>query len=353
MAFREEILRLRAVLCGCGAMARGWVQAVRSNTELGDSVELVGLVDLDISTARSLAADFDLGDVAIGDDLEQMLRELKPNLLFDVVVPNARQKVVAAGLKNGCHVLSEKPLAASMDEAQAIVAMAAEAGKTHAVVQNRRFIAGVRRLRRAVEEGVIGDLTAVHCDFFLGPHFGGFREAMENVLLLDMAIHTFDAARFVAGKSPESVYCVETNPAGSWYSHGAAADAIFKLSDGVVFTYRGSWCAPGKPTSWESAWRLVGSKGMLTWDGEGHFEATVAGNEPGLLPGFTEQNIPEAPDASRVGGHASVIAEFVNAVESGAVPETASRDNIKSLAMVFGAIESARTGQPVDFTKGI
>jgi predicted dehydrogenase len=338
-----------AVLCGCGAMAKGWLRALQATPELKDAVRLVGLVDLDIATARALAEEFALHDIAIGTDLDAVLAEVRPDILFDVVVPAARAGVVETALSHGCHVLSEKPLAASMDEAKHLVALAEQAGKIHAVVQNRRFISGIRRLRRAVEEGLIGELTAIHCDFFLGPRFGGFREAMQNVLLLDMAIHTFDAARFVSGKVPLSVYCVETNPSGSWYAHGAAASAIFRLSGDAVFTYRGSWCAEGRRTSWESAWRLVGSKGMLTWDGEDAFEATLAGSEPGLLAGFATVGVPEAPSEAQIHGHASVLAEFLSAIRDGRAPETASADNIKSLAMVFGAIESARTGLPVQF----
>ena len=43
-------------------------------------------------------------------------------------------------------------------------------------------------------------------DFFLGVHFGGFRDKMQHVLLLDMAIHTFDAARFIIGQDAKDVY---------------------------------------------------------------------------------------------------------------------------------------------------
>ena len=256
----------RAVLCGCGAMAKGWLRALQSASRLRDEVEIVGLVDLDPAVAEALAAAFGLGDARIGTDLASMIEATKANMVFDVVVPTARFSVVSTALNLSCDVLSEKPLAASMEEANALLKLAEDAGRVHAVVQNRRFISGIRRLRRAVEEGLIGDLSGIHCDFFLGPHFGGFREAMDNVLLLDMAIHTFDAARFVSGKQPLSVYCVETNPSGSWYAHGASANAVFRLSGDAVFTYRGSWCAEGRRTSWESAWRLVGSKGMITWD---------------------------------------------------------------------------------------
>ncbi|MDB5613576.1 MAG: Oxidoreductase, partial [Devosia sp.] len=185
------------------------------------------------------------------------------------------------------------------------------------------------------------------CDFFVGAHFGGFREEMDNVLLLDMAIHTLDAARFMAGVAPTAVYCLENNPRGSWYGHGAAANAIFEFEGDVVFNYRGSWCAEGANTSWESAWRIIGTKGTLMWDGADNFDAKVAIGGSGLLREVAPIEVPAPADIEQTHGHASVIAEFLDAIEQGRQPETAGNDNIKSLAMVFAAIESAKTRQRV------
>ena len=56
---------------------------------------------------------------------------------------------------------------------------------------------------------------------------------------------------------------------------------------------------------------------------------------------------PDINPGTKQGGHAGVICEFVQAVQTGTIPETVASDNIKSLAMVFGAIESAELGQPV------
>ena len=56
---------------------------------------------------------------------------------------------------------------------------------------------------------------------------------------------------------------------------------------------------------------------------------------------------PLAPE-DRIGGHFGVLSDFVSAVRSGSEPETVGRDNIRSLAMVFGAIESAEAGRRVD-----
>lgn len=328
-------------------MARGWLKAVNS-PELAGEVTIVGLVDIDIEAARTLRDEFGLSDAATGTDLATVLAATKPDMVFDVVIPAARREVVTTALEAGCHVLSEKPMAASMNEARTLVALAKAAGKVHAIVQNRRYIDGVRRIRRFIESGAIGTLTGLHADFFIGAHFGGFRDQMESPLLLDMAIHTFDTARFMSGKQPLAVYCHETNPAGSWYKHGASANATFEMSDGVVFTYRGSWCAEGAQTSWEGAWRITGSTGTLLWDGAEHFEAkAVAGND-GFHRPLKDLVVPPPEDAETTHGHTSVLKAFVSAVRDGHAPETASNDNIKSLGMVFGAIESAATRQRVD-----
>ncbi|WP_151613457.1 Gfo/Idh/MocA family protein [Sinorhizobium alkalisoli] len=338
---------LRTVLCGCGAMAKGWVRAIAADPGLQTAIRIVGLVDVNLDAARKFAGEFSLRDVVIGSDLEAVLSQTRPDILFDIVVPSARLEVVAAGLRHGCHVLSEKPMATSLADGRELVRLAAEAGKLHAIVQNRRFVPGIRRIRSIIESGAIGDITAIHCDFFIGAHFGGFREEMEHVLLLDMAIHTFDAARFLADRKPIAVYCHEENPRGSWYAHGAAATAIFELEGDVTFTYRGSWCAEGANTSWESEWRIIGSRGTLLWDGADNFRANKVAGTEGFLRELAPIEVPAAADHRRTQGHASVIADFVAAIQEGGKPETAGDDNINSLAMAFAAIESARSRQRV------
>ena len=337
----------RAVLVGCGAMAKGWLKALAETPELEGRVMLVGLVDIDLAAAEKLKAEFGLAAAATGTSLEAMLTATKADLVFDVVIPAARRDVVLTALKHGCHVLTEKPMATSLDEARELIAAAKRAGRIHAVVQNRRYIEGVRRIRRLLAEGTLGELTALHADFFIGAHFGGFRDAMEHPLLLDMAIHTFDAARFMSGADPRAVYALETNPRGSWYAQGAAANGIFEFSDDIVFTYRGSWAAEGATTSWESQWRVIGTRGTLLWDGAESYVARIVDGDSGFLRPLKDVAISPAPHPSQTHGHASVLAEFVDAVESGRTPETVGSDNIKSLAMVFSAIDSARLHQRV------
>jgi len=328
-------------------MSRAWLEAARDV----DGLAIVGLVDLDLERAKSRAAEFGLTDAAVGTDAAEVIDRVRPDIVFDVVVPAARHDLALTVFERGCHLLTEKPMADSLDHARAIVAAGERAGRLHAVVQNRRYHPGIRRIRRFLESGAIGDLTSVHCDFFIAPRFGGFREEMDHVLLLDMAIHTFDAARYMIGAAPRSVYCEEWDPVSSWYRQGSSAAALFTFADGTVFSYRGSWCADGLRTSWESAWRFVGSRGSLAWDGFDDFRAEVVTDQP--VPGAPFLRVAEpvaVPPLSpedRIGGHRGVIADFVRAVAEGGRPETHGADNIRSLAMVFGAIDSAETGSRI------
>ncbi|TPN45410.1 MULTISPECIES: Gfo/Idh/MocA family oxidoreductase [unclassified Mesorhizobium] len=335
---------MKAVLVGCGAMSRQWLDAARQI----DGLAIVGLVDLDAERAKARAGEYDLTSAVIGTSLDAVLEQTKPDAVFDVVVPAARRDVAFAAFAHNCHLLTEKPLADSPQNARAIIEAAKQARRVHAVVQNRRYVANVRRIRRFLESGAIGNPTSIHADFFIGPHFGGFREEMAHVLLLDMAIHTFDAARYMVAGEPAGVHCQEWEPANSWYRQGSSASAVFDLGGGKVFTYAGSWCAAGFRTSWEGSWRIVAERGSLIWDGHDVLKAEmVVPGRDGLLDKTEPVEVPPLDASDRIGGHLGIIRDFMHAIETGTEPETHGADNIKSLAMVFGAIESAETGRRV------
>jgi len=333
---------LRAILAGCGRMSPGWIEASKTIPGL----ELVGFVDLQEAAAQQRAAEY--GSGVVGSDLAGVLEQTKPDIVFDCTVPEAHHDVVLTALTHDCHVLGEKPLANSMENARAMVRAAEVAGKWYAVMQNRRYDPNIRRLKNLLDAGTLGGLTTVHCDFFIGAHFGGFRDHMAHVLLLDMAIHTFDAARFLTGADPVSVYCKEWNPAGSWYDRDSSAIAIFEMSNGVVYTYRGSWCSEGLPTTWESEWRLIRQHGTVTWLGDERMQAQVVTETGSFFSTFKDVDIPAEPGTDKIDGHTGIMRNFVECVRNGSAPDTVCSNNIKSLAMVFGAIESAETGKLIN-----
>jgi predicted dehydrogenase len=332
---------LKALLVGAGAMGQAWAKNLRDCPE----VQTVAWMDIRPGAAAEAIAKLQLTNIAPFDDLQKAIAESEADFLVDVTIPEAHHDVTIAALEAGLPVLGEKPMAHSMAAAREMIAACERAGKLFMVSQSRRYDPRVLAFRRAIETHV-GDLGILTSDFFLGPHFGGFREKMPSPLLLDMAIHTFDNARQISRCDPLAVYCREFNPTWSWYDGATSATAVFEMTGGLQYTYTGSWCAQGLNTSWQSAWRAFGPHGAAKWDGDHDpVAARVTGNT-GFIPPTEE--IPIQSDESIPGGIAGSLREFLHALRTGDTPQGECHDNIKSLAMVFAAIESAKLGRRIE-----
>ncbi|MCT1399112.1 Gfo/Idh/MocA family oxidoreductase [Paenibacillus sp. p3-SID867] len=341
----------KVVIAGCGSMANTWAEYAKGR----EDVEIVGLVDIQEKFAQAFADRHGLS-CPIYTNITEALTSSEANIVFDVTIPASHYGISTVALKHGCHVFSEKPLAESMTECLDIVKLAESVGRTHAVMQNRRFDPRIRAFKDLIDSGAIGKPGFIGADFFLGAHFGGFRDLMDSPLLLDMAIHTFDQARMISGANPVSVYCQEFNPPGSWYAGNAMAICIYEMSDGSVFNYRGSWCAEGAQTSWEAAWRVTGEKGTAIWDGhdEIYAEFVAEGDQSGNFIRKYERTEGTLPVMEKTGHH-GCLEHMFHALEAGVKPETDCSDNVYSMAMVLAALESAKTGQKVmisEFMKG-
>jgi predicted dehydrogenase len=214
------------------------------------------------------------------------------------------------------------------------------------VSQSRRWEPKHDAVRRTIAGGAIGDVTTVNCDFFLGAHFGGFRDEMPSPLILDMAIHHFDLARFMSGADPVAVYAHEFNPKGSWYRGDVSADCIFEMTGGVVFAYRGSWCSEGFPTSWNGQWRIIGERGTLLYEYDQEPRVQVAAGDEGFMRPL--QDVPPAPSPIEKKYFHGGLMEMLTFLRTGEKPQTECHDNIKSLAMVFAAIESSHRKERVE-----
>ena len=121
------------------------------------------------------------------------------------------------------------------------------------------------------------------------------------------------------------------------------------MENGTRFTYRGSWCAEGLMSSWECDWRAVGATGTAKWDGANAPVAQTA-NPTGEFMSPTNETVVAEVAKDVPSGIAGSLRDFVNALHTGATPMGECHDNIKSLAMVFAAMESAKTRQRVKIT---
>jgi predicted dehydrogenase len=323
---------LRVIQVGAGSMGNAWLQNDAANPE----VEVVGIVDLNLEAARAGSDAYGDPSLPVSTDLLALIAETSPDAILDITVPVAHHPVTTDALFAGLPVLGEKPAAQNVAEALSLAAAAEVTGELFMVSQSRRYNDQLVAFRQ--QAGLLGALGTVSTEFAKAPHFGGFREEMDDVLLLDMAVHPFDSVRYLLESDPVSVYCDSYNPSWSWYRGDAAAVAVFEFEGGVRYSYSGSWCAPGQETSWNGAWRLSGENGSALWNGDDEptVETPDAGAGSALIPP------PSVGD-----GIAGSLSAFVRALRTGETPDGEVHGNVMSLAMVEAAIESTRTGSRI------
>lgn len=331
----------RCVVVGAGSISGAWFPPL-----LEEKIQIVGVVDKFIDSAQKAVEKWELSCPA-SDDLEKTLRETKPDFVVNLTIPEAHYEVSAAAMKNGAHVIVEKPLTQTLPEARKLVKLSEETGQILMVSQSRRWDSNHVLTHRVLESKQIGAITTLNCDFYMGCHFGGFRDAMESPLILDMAIHHFDLARFFSGLDAVAVYAHEFNPQGSWYGGDVAATCIFEMNNGAVFTYRGSWCAEGMHTSWNGDWRFVGDKGTIEMAKDlAPIGQVVAKKTADFSLPLKDVKI-GAPRKVYAGMHGS-LREMLTFLRNGTTPQCEAHDNIKSLAMVLAAIESGKKRKRIE-----
>jgi predicted dehydrogenase len=334
--------RMRAVVVGAGLVAGFWMAPLRRRADV------VALVEIDDERGRDALARFEL-DCPGFSSLDEALSSVPADVVVNLTPPEHHRRVAEQALAAGCHVLTEKPMAATFEDAVAMVDAARRADRTLAVMQNRRHHPAIRRLRQGVAEGEIGRTMSLAADMSMAPrHAAGHLPAHPHPLLLDMAVHTFDQARFISGAEAVRVICHEFTAPHSWYAGPAAAVATFELSDGALFSYRGNWIAAGFPTSYDSAWRISGADGTAIWDSFGAPACeVVVGPPPERGAADVRRTTWEVPPPRDRTGHVAGVDDLFDALESGRCPETAGAENLGTLAMVFAAIRSADQGRPV------
>ena len=120
------------------------------------------------------------------------------------------------------------------------------------------------------------------------------------------------------------------------------------MSEGIVANFRGSWCATGLPSGFQSSWRIIGEKGTILWNGHEEFQCEVEDGNKGFMRPVKSVEVPTGEFGAKAEGHAGILREFVDAIRDGGTPETNAADNLNSLAMVLGAVESSNGGMRVN-----
>ncbi|GCE05795.1 Gfo/Idh/MocA family protein [Dictyobacter aurantiacus] len=337
-------MTLQIIHVGLGGWGGDWARRVVATNK---DVETTAWVEIDASALEAARDRLNLPADRCFTSLDEALKTVRAQAVLITAslpghVPSARTALLADK-----HVLMEKPFAPTVAEARELVELAEQRGRILMISQNYRFQPAARAAAAAVAAQQIGRLGTINLDFRRYDNIAPIAEHRHyhiwEPLLADMSIHHFDLMRLIIGQEPVQVSCKTWNAPWSNYDEPAEGAMTITFDGGAVVNYRGSWVSTAPQTNWAGEWSIEGEKGELVWTSRGEkpeYAAIRLRGEEELTPIV----LPELTALDRSGS----LAAFVEAVNTNSVPETTGRDNLKTLALMFAAIESAKTGQPVN-----
>ena len=336
--------KLRGVAVGAGYFSQYHFDAWQRI----EQAEIVALCGLDAAQASEAAGKF--GIPRIYSDVAVMLNREQPDFVDIITPPQTHLALVEMAAKRGVHILCQKPLAPTMEEARAIVDIAARAGVRLMVHDNFRFQPWHREARKLLDAGAIGALQTISCRTRLGDGWGEkaylarqpyFRD-MPRLLIFETGVHFIDVYRYLAGEITQ-VYARlrRLNPL---IKGEDCALVCFDFASGAS----GIWDAdrfhegPAKePRYTFGEFSLEGDAGALRIDGDGNIFLRRLGE--------TEQPHPYEHSHRGFAGDCVFVtlSHFVTRLQSGAPFETSGENYLNTLAVQEAVYASSAAGRPV------
>lgn len=329
-------------LIGCGRIARNHLKAIASL----DNAHLTAVCDI---VDERLAEAKEQYRCRTYVDYREMLKD--PDIeIVSICTPSGLHARPAIDAMNaGKHVLVEKPMAMSLQEAGAMIAAAEKNKVLLGVVHQNRFNKAIVKLRQALEEGRFGKLThgamtvRWHRDknyYDQAPWRGTW--AQDGGCLMNQSIHNIDLLQWMLGPV-ESVFAYTATNAREIEGEDAAV-AVLKFRNGAFATIEASTTV--YPRNLEETLHIFGTTGTAgiggvavnkveSWRFEGVDEAAVLADqdkEPPNVYGF---------------GHYDIIKDFVAALEGGRQPAVPGEEGCKALEIILAIYHSVKYREEV------
>lgn len=332
---------VRIGLIGAGGIAGAHVAGYR---RAHDVVTLAAVADPVHEAAEQRAADSRRTDdrgtpdtVAVYADYREMLADADADIdAVDICLPHhLHADAIVAAARAGKHVLCEKPLCLTEDEARTITAVVAETGVTVMCAHNQLFLPAVAAAAELVADGAIGQVYEVRTtDSFFNdftPESMGWRADARTAgggELIDTGYHPTYLLMHLAGARPVEVTAMLSRHRLGFMQGEDSAQVLVRFDNGVVGSIVTSWAYQATPDT--ERFSVVGEHGSLSSDGT-TLQVTRRGE--------ATETITFAP----VHEFAAEVRHFATAVTEGTRPIQTEEDGVAVLGIILAAYESART----------
>jgi predicted dehydrogenase len=249
------------------------------------------------------------------------------------------------------NILSEKPIADTLAASVRIAEKVRKAGVKMGVTMSHRFRQDITTLRSLIQSGDYGPLDYLVCRFTCDCRkygtWGAFRYEIPDALLVEGAVHHLDLLADMAGPKCDTIYAQTWNPDWSEFAGDAQALVMMNMSNGTRAFYEGAKTNAIGLNGWGDEYiRAECRDGTLIMSHQGieRFVYNPGAGGANEREG-TGENVPliEQPKWA----NAWLIEKFVGWLDGGEPMETNVEDNLQSVALIFAAVESSRTGKPI------
>lgn len=271
------------------------------------------------------------------------VEELAANPEIDVVIvvtpPHVRLSVARPLLESGKHLLIEKPFTETMEEAHAIVDLAASLNRQIAVNQNYRWFEPILYMRDLIQQGRIGTPTyAIINDCGWRDEVSGWRKDTTRLALAVMGVHWLDRFRWLLSDEPAAVSCI-TAARSTLASQGEnETTSIIEFEHGAIATLIHSWSSQSRgATNFQQIDGPLGS--LILRDDNSVTIRTGAGEET------------KSFERSFTASFAESLARLLDAVEQGTEAPHSGRDNLMTMALLEACYQSAAEKRRVEIAQ--
>ena len=319
---------VRLGVLGAGIIAKSFMEAAPDVSHL----EVAVICDVAEDAARALAAPQNINWV---NDYRVVLQDDSIQAVYIALPHHLHEEATIAAAEAGKHILLEKPMANSLQEADRMLAAQREAGVKLMIGFTHRFHSELETAKRLIDAGELGKLTLAIDVMTTGGVIPGWfwqqSEAGGGVLHVNGA-HSFDRLRWLMGSEISEIFAY----AETYDPRKTVEDSTvvaLRFANGAMGTTVHSWVTD-LPVPFKCDLDIHGTGGAIRIDSWNSLEFSNAGH--------TWVQRRERDDMFQ-----KEIGEFVSAILEDRDPCLTGEDGRRSLACVQAAYESARTGKPV------
>jgi len=334
---------LRFAIFGTGYWARYQLAAWR---EL-EGAHCVALYNRTVSKAQTLAREF--GIPAVYGDPEDLLRRERLDFVDIITDVSTHSGLVHLAARHHLPAICQKPLGVTLEEAEGMVAACRDAGVPLFVHENWRWQTPIRTLKGVLDAGRIGRVFRARLTYANSfPVFDNqpFLKELDQFILTDIGTHILDTARMLFGEA-RSLYCRTTRVRQDIRGEDVAT-VMLGMESGATVTCEMSYASRVEHDRFPETYIFIeGEKGSLELGPDYWVRETTAGGTTARRcpPPFYPWADPRYALAQTAG--VACHANLLRALRGEGPAETTGEDNLKTLRLVFGAYESARTGQAI------